>query len=80
MALTNKQIATLLNMIGTSRPEEMDCDGCYEHMAEFAEAELASQEIPEALRAVQTHLEQCQCCKDEHDALLEGLRTLQKEG
>jgi predicted anti-sigma-YlaC factor YlaD len=63
-------------MIASSQPDSLDCDGCFAQIAEFAELELASKDIPEALQAVKTHLEQCICCKDEYAALLEALREL----
>ena len=79
MALSEEQIANLMGMIATSQADELDCDGCFKQLSVFVEAELASREIPEALRAVETHLEQCKCCQDEYNALLEGLRALQAE-
>lgn len=77
MPLTTNQVTTLVNMVATSEPDVLDCDGCYEHMAEFAEAELANREVPDALKAVEAHLRQCNCCKDEFNALIEGLRELE---
>lgn len=79
MAISKDQVSDLLKRISTNKPDDYDCDGCFNHMAEFVEAELVCREIPDALRAVQIHLEQCACCKDEHDALLEGLRNLEQE-
>ena len=76
MPLTNKQISNLLGMVASGEPDRLDCDGCFEQLAEFAEIHLTSREIPEALRAVETHLRQCACCREEFDALLEGLRAL----
>ena len=77
MALSNEQITTLLSMISSADSDEMDCDGCLDHLAEFAEAELANREVPEAVKTVERHLQQCVCCKDEYNALLEGLRELE---
>ena len=77
MALTNDQIASLLNMIEVTEPDDIDCEGCFEDLAEFAETELNNQEIPDALKSVEGHLKQCTCCKDEYRALLEGLRALE---
>ena len=78
MPLSEKQLATLLNMVLTSEADELDCDGCFEQLSEFAEAKLLSKEIPEAVRAVEVHLQQCACCQDEYNALLEGLRALEE--
>jgi predicted anti-sigma-YlaC factor YlaD len=76
MALSKKQISTLLQLVSTSAEDPMDCDGCFDHMAEFADAELSGRNIPAALKVVETHLRQCVCCKDEFETLLDGLRGL----
>ena len=73
MALTKDQIKSLIEMVSTAESDELDCDGCFGQIAEFAELHLAAQELPEAMRAVQHHLEQCLCCRDEFHALLKGL-------
>ena len=78
MPITEAQIKNLLAMVASSEPDDLDCDGCFEQLAMFAEAKLMSREIPEALRAVQAHLEQCACCQDEYNALLEGLHALEE--
>ena len=77
MALSNDQIAKLLTLVGTAETDELDCGGCFDHMSQFAEAELLNREIPEALRAIEKHLDQCPCCQDEYNALLEGLREIE---
>lgn len=79
MSLSRKQIEKLLGMVSDTEPDALDCDGCYEQLAEFAEAQLTTRELPDALKAVETHLRQCGCCQDEYNTLLEGLRMLQDE-
>ncbi|MEM6471016.1 MAG: hypothetical protein AAF802_15765 [Planctomycetota bacterium] len=77
MKLSKEQTKTLLDYVAVAQPDELDCDGCLEHLAEFVELELMGKEIPEALKKVERHLEQCPCCQDEHNALLEGLRVIE---
>lgn len=79
MPLSRIQIINLLESSAAAEPDELDCDGCFDHLAEFAEARLAEAEIPAALKAVETHLEQCVCCRDEFAALLEGLRAIEED-
>lgn len=79
MKLSAEQTRALLNSVAAAKQDEVDCDGCFEHLSEFVELELAGAEIPEALGKVQRHIDQCPCCKDEHNALLEGLRALDSE-
>ncbi len=77
MQLSKEQITTLLELVASVEPDDLDCDGCLSHLAEFAEVELERREIPDALKAVERHLEQCLCCKDEYNTLLDGLRALE---
>lgn len=77
MKLSNKQTKALLEYVATAMPDDMDCDGCMEHIAEFVEHELLGKELSEALKRVKVHLNQCPCCDDEHSALVEGLLALE---
>ena len=77
MSLSKEQISDLLGLVGSVESDDLDCDGCFGQIAEFADLHLSQQEIPEAMRAVETHLQQCVCCKDEFDALLKGLREIE---
>ena len=76
MQINPQQTATLLSMVAAAKPDEVDCDGCFDHMAEFVELELTGEELPEAMDKVRRHLDQCMCCNDEHNALLEALKSL----
>ena len=76
MGLSTEQVSKLLSLVTSAETDDIDCDGCFEHLAQFAEIELTSREVPDALQVVQQHLDQCHCCQDEYQALLEGLRAL----
>ena len=76
MSLSKQEIETLLSLVVTTESDDSDCESCYQHLAQFAEAELTGTEIPEALATIQRHLQQCPCCQDEYRALLEGLEAL----
>lgn len=75
MKLSKQQTKSLLNYIAKTTPDDLGCDGCMEHLAEYVEHELSELELPELLKRVQIHLGQCPCCGDEHMALIEGLRV-----
>lgn len=79
MSLSNKQLSELVKLASTAEADGLDCDGCFAHLAEFAELELARKEVPEALKTVESHLRECQCCKAEFEALIEALRNLESE-
>ena len=76
MPLNKKQIAALLQLTATTEEDAIDCDGCFENLAEFAELHLLKKDVPAALHKIEVHLRQCPCCKDEFEALMEGLRKL----
>lgn len=77
MKLDANQIAELIQLTATARSEDtIGCNGCFELMDQFAQAELEDRDVPEALEVVRVHLEQCKCCRDEYDALLTALREI----
>ena len=76
MSLSPSQIDRLLSMISSAEADELDCDGCFDRVAEFVELHLASEEIPDAMRCVEQHLKQCRCCQDEFRALLKALAAV----
>ena len=78
MKLDAKQIAELIQLTATARSEDtIGCNGCFELMDQFAQAELEGRDAPEALEVVRVHLEQCKCCRDEYNALLTALREIE---
>jgi hypothetical protein len=77
MQLDAIQLTQLIQLTATARNEDtLGCNGCFELMDQFAQAELEGREMPQALEMVRVHLEQCKCCRDEYDALLTALRAI----
>jgi hypothetical protein len=60
----------------TTRADELDCDTCFEQVDRFAEMMLTGRDAAEALPLVQDHLNRCDDCREEFEALLEALRAL----
>lgn len=79
MSLSEQQISSLLGLVTQTEEDKLDCDTCFNDIAQYAEANLAGAEIPEALKLVERHLQQCPCCKDEYQALRNALSTLTDE-
>ena len=75
MPLSPTQLRELLQGVATSSPDSLDCDGCCDLFAEFAEAELQGLALTGAYAAVRNHLRQCTCCAYEYETLLEALRA-----
>ncbi len=78
MSLGPEQIQMLVNAVASTEPDPLDCDSCYEQIAEFAELNLAGKTLPEAMHAVSAHLRNCPCCQNEYEILLEALSALEE--
>ena len=61
-------------------PEEIGCGDCGARLDRFAELRLQGLEAHEALPLVEEHLRQCHECEEEFEALMDVLRTAQREG
>ena len=74
--LSKDQIQTLVSLIATTEPDQINCGDCIGQVGEFAEVALEGRELSEGMQAIQRHLEQCPCCKGEYEALLDALREI----
>jgi len=79
VSLSPEKIKKLIDLVATTQNDPLDCDGCLERIAEFAEAHLAGRSLSAALGSVRMHLESCGCCQDEFEALLAALGTLDED-
>lgn len=70
------RLKKMVRAIVTTRPDEIGCDECFEQLDSFVEIRLAGNEIPEAMRLVQDHLERCDDCHEEFEALLAAMGAL----
>ena len=75
--LSKEQIQTLVGLISTTQPDKLTCDDCFGRVGEFAELSLEGRELSEGMLLIQRHLEECPCCKDEYEALVEALHELE---
>jgi hypothetical protein len=60
----------------TFREDELNCQQCFDHLDHFAELTLVGKSADEALPLVQDHLERCAECRQELEALLIALRSI----
>jgi hypothetical protein len=80
MPLTPPELELLARATLVTRPREIGCDACLEHVAAYAETQLAGLPTPEALRLVEEHLALCGECQEEFAALAAALRNDGNEG
>lgn len=69
------KVQALLRRIAQAVPDQLDCDGCFELSAQFADAEMNGAALSQALQAVQIHLSQCPCCAYELETLVEAIQA-----
>ena len=68
-----KQLArSLMN----TQPHEIGCGDCFQQLDRFVEMTLDGKNAAQALPLVQLHLENCQDCREEFEALVTALRSL----
>ena len=79
MPLTPAQLRSLLRASVRTMAGEIACDACYDALDRFAEAHLAGLDAADALPRVAEHLAVCHECRDEFEALLDGLRAIGAE-
>ncbi|MBS3751270.1 MAG: hypothetical protein KGY39_07175 [Anaerolineales bacterium] len=80
MTKINKEVMyKMVRAIASVREEEIGCDDCFEKVDTFVDLELAGKEAGEALPLVKDHLERCQNCREEYEALLTAVRAMSEK-
>jgi hypothetical protein len=75
MSLSKQEIDNLMQLVGLTKDDEINCERCLELVAEFAERVIAGGSIPAGLEAVAQHLSVCAECREEFEALLRALKA-----
>ncbi len=66
--------ALLAALLGPAGPE-LSCEQCFEELDRYVELELAGAGADEAVPGMRAHLIGCPACSDDHDSLLELLKS-----
>jgi hypothetical protein len=74
--LDRDTLKEMVQGIASTLPDEIGCDECFEELDRFAEMKLAGKNAAEALPLVQDHLDRCNNCRKEFEALMSALRAL----
>lgn len=80
MTLTPEQARALVEAVCRTCHEDIDCGGCLERLAAFAQAELAGKEPDAAIATLRAHLAGCGECREEYEALRLALEALGEGG
>jgi hypothetical protein len=70
------KLKRMVRDIVTASPDEIGCEECFEQLDRFVELELAGKNAAEALPLVQDHLDRCDNCREEFEALLAALQAI----
>lgn len=73
MSIESKKLKNLMRSIFMTHRDEIGCDTCFEQMDLFAELTLTGQDAAGAMPQVYRHLQICQACREEFEALLMAL-------
>jgi len=73
--LDAQTLVKVLQAIAVTRPEEIDCSECHEEIDGFVEMLHAGKDPAEIKPLVQHHLEICECCREEFEALIKALEA-----
>jgi hypothetical protein len=68
-----------LRNIYATQDQEISCTECFDLVSGFVELEVSGQDAAAKMPQVKQHLNQCQACQDEYEALRD-LRELEEKG
>jgi predicted anti-sigma-YlaC factor YlaD len=79
--LDPEKLKLMLQSILDTRPVEMDCSECFDHLDYFAEMIAAGKNASQVMPLVHDHLKRCKACREEFDTLVElvGLTGLDSQ-
>ena len=66
----------MLGAVLATKDEEVGCGECFEQMEQFVEMKLEGKSPEEAMPLVEEHLQRCNECNEEYQALLEALESI----
>lgn len=69
----------MVRAIAFVRDREIGCDDCFEKVDQFVELELAGQSPGDVLPLVKAHLDRCQNCHEEYQALLIAVKAMSEK-
>jgi hypothetical protein len=69
MLLDQSKVKILLKALVLTNETELDCDACFDAMAEFAESQLPGASVPEALILIDDHIKICVDCEEQYQIL-----------
>lgn len=75
MKLSLDVLKKMVRSIASTKPVEIGCEECFEQVDQFVELQLQGKNAAEAMPLVQDHLDRCNGCREEFEALLDCIRA-----
>jgi hypothetical protein len=79
MRLDRRTLKQIIHEVITTRPDEISCQQCFDHLDHFAEISLVGRHAAEAMPLIQDHLDHCGECRQEFEALLQALQGIESD-
>lgn len=79
MILDQSKMKLLLDALILTRDDEIDCDDCFDSMAEFAESRLSDKSVPDILATIDAHIRICADCAEEFEILKDTIAQMDGE-
>lgn len=76
MKIQEEKLRNFIQKIAATRPDEISCDGCYEHLNRFAEMLQDGKDPIKVMPLVQHHIEMCAICGEEFEALIKAMEAV----
>lgn len=73
--LKRDDVVKLVRVVAETHETEIGCDECFERLDKYAEMELSGVEASATMPLVGDHLDKCEDCRSEFEALLAALRS-----
>ncbi len=73
--LQDEVIVKFLRILEDVRAEDMPCDEIFNRLDEFVETEVESHDAEKLMPLVREHLDMCDHCEEEYEALLDVLEN-----
>ena len=64
----------IARMLGPTGPE-LTCDECFAQLDRYVDLEAAGADADAAIPGLRAHLEGCPACREDHESLLEYVRS-----
>jgi predicted anti-sigma-YlaC factor YlaD len=78
MSIPQATLKKVALKIAKTRPDEIDCETCYQELHRFAEMVLDGEEPSTVMPLMEHHLDMCNSCGEEFDALFEALQAVEQ--